>query len=187
MHAERLSPAAYWAAWADALPVLQQRCPEAVERCLQELKAGSKAAAPSPPGCRGCRRALRGPRMGPAARLGSVSTNSGAASGAQGARRVGKWLAKGCCSRTPHFFPRAGSAAGHSAQRPCAAACPKQVHMQGQHLRQISCTLRSGADCVSLCLSHEPGVGGKERRAAALWFSAARTHRRWWPPRVSSG
>ena len=47
MHAERLSPAAYWAAWADALPVLQQRCAEAVERCLQELQAGSQAAAPS--------------------------------------------------------------------------------------------------------------------------------------------
>ena len=45
--AESLSPAAYWAAWADALPVLQQRCPEAVERCLQELQAGSQAAAPS--------------------------------------------------------------------------------------------------------------------------------------------
>ena len=45
--------------------------------------------------------------MGPAAWLRSVSTNSGAASGAQRARRVGKWLAKGCCSRTPHFFPRA--------------------------------------------------------------------------------
>ena len=29
MHAQRLSPAAYWAAWA----VLQQRCPEAAERC----------------------------------------------------------------------------------------------------------------------------------------------------------
>ncbi|CAE7563395.1 unnamed protein product, partial [Symbiodinium pilosum] len=27
MHAERLSPAAYWAAWADASPMLQQRCP----------------------------------------------------------------------------------------------------------------------------------------------------------------
>ena len=24
-------------------------------------------------------------------------------------------------------------------------------------------------DCVSLCFSHEPGVGGKERRSAALW------------------
>ena len=36
---------AYWAAWADALPVLQQRCPEAVERCLQELEAGNQAAA----------------------------------------------------------------------------------------------------------------------------------------------
>ena len=35
MHAERLSPAAYWAAWADALPVLQQRCPEAAARCRQ--------------------------------------------------------------------------------------------------------------------------------------------------------
>ena len=47
MHAERLSPAAYWAAWADALPVLQQRCPEAAARCLQELRSGNQAAAPS--------------------------------------------------------------------------------------------------------------------------------------------
>ena len=47
LHAERISPAAYGAAWADALPVLQQRCPEAVERCLQELEAGNQAAAPS--------------------------------------------------------------------------------------------------------------------------------------------
>ena len=47
VHAERLSPAAYWAAWADSLPVLQQRCPEAAQRCLQELQSGSQAAAPS--------------------------------------------------------------------------------------------------------------------------------------------
>ena len=63
MHAERLSPAAYWAAWADALPVLQQPCPRRRERCLQELQAGSQAAAPSlqaaaaagDPGCPGVR------------------------------------------------------------------------------------------------------------------------------------
>ena len=47
MHAERLSPAAYWAALVDALPALQHCCPDAAQRCLQELQSGSQAAAPS--------------------------------------------------------------------------------------------------------------------------------------------
>ena len=41
--AERVSPAAYWAAWADALPVLRQRYPEAAARLVQELE-GEPAA-----------------------------------------------------------------------------------------------------------------------------------------------
>ena len=115
---ERLSPAAYWAAWADALPVLQQ----GAQRRLSVVCKSSRPAA------RPRRQAPRLPRLQACTlrRLGSVSTNSGAASGASRARRVGKWLAKRYCSRTPHFFPRAGSAAGHSAQRPCAAAFPSK-------------------------------------------------------------
>ena len=41
--AERVSPAAYWAAWADALPVLCQRYPDAAARLVQELE-GEPAA-----------------------------------------------------------------------------------------------------------------------------------------------
>ena len=44
--AERVAPAAYWAAWADALPVLRLRRPEAAARCLAELEAGSASFAP---------------------------------------------------------------------------------------------------------------------------------------------
>ena len=33
-----------WAAWADALPVLRQRCRPAMERCLRQLQAGAAAA-----------------------------------------------------------------------------------------------------------------------------------------------
>ena len=46
--AERLAPAAYWASWADALPVLQQRRPDAAARCVQgqEVEAGAEGAAP---------------------------------------------------------------------------------------------------------------------------------------------
>ena len=43
--AERVAPAAYWAAWADALPVLRLRRPEAAARCLAELEAGSASFA----------------------------------------------------------------------------------------------------------------------------------------------
>ena len=43
MAAERVSPAAYWAAWADALPVLRQRYPDAAARLVQELE-GEPAA-----------------------------------------------------------------------------------------------------------------------------------------------
>ena len=43
--AERTAPAAYWAAWADALPVLRARRPDAAARCLAELDAGPGAAA----------------------------------------------------------------------------------------------------------------------------------------------
>eukprot|EP00439_Symbiodinium_sp_Y106_P004193 s7165_g1.t1 len=51
--AERVSPAAYWAAWADALPVLRQRYPDAAARLVQEpegepaapcLRAAAEAA-----------------------------------------------------------------------------------------------------------------------------------------------
>ena len=43
--AVRTAPAAYWAAWADALPVLRARRPDAAARCLAELAAGPAAAA----------------------------------------------------------------------------------------------------------------------------------------------
>ena len=43
--AERVAPAAYWAAWADALPVLRLRRPEAAARCLAELEAGPASFA----------------------------------------------------------------------------------------------------------------------------------------------
>ena len=43
--AERVAPPAYWAAWADALPVLRLRRPEAAARCLAELEAGSASFA----------------------------------------------------------------------------------------------------------------------------------------------
>ena len=112
--------------------------------------------------------------MGPTARLGSMSTNSGAASGAQRARRVGKWLAKGCCSRTPHFFPRASSAAGHSAQRPCAAAFPSRSTCRGmasRHPRHNICA-KYHAPCAaapnaSASAAHTSQVWGEQ--AAALW------------------
>ena len=43
--AARTAPAAYWAAWADALPVLRPRRPDAAARCLAELAAGPAAVA----------------------------------------------------------------------------------------------------------------------------------------------
>ena len=43
--AQRTSPAAYWAAWMDALPVLRARSPAFADRCLQALE-GSGAQAP---------------------------------------------------------------------------------------------------------------------------------------------
>lgn len=39
-YAEHLAPAAYWAAWADALPVLQQRRPQAAGQCAADLLQG---------------------------------------------------------------------------------------------------------------------------------------------------
>lgn len=44
LHASRVAPAAYWAAWADALPLLHQRCPEVAARCIAELAHGDSAA-----------------------------------------------------------------------------------------------------------------------------------------------
>ena len=35
-----LSPAAYWAAWADMLPTLVERVPDLAEQVLQELESG---------------------------------------------------------------------------------------------------------------------------------------------------
>ena len=43
--AERLAPAAYWAAWADALPVMLQRRSDAARRCAHELALGGVSAA----------------------------------------------------------------------------------------------------------------------------------------------
>jgi hypothetical protein len=44
LHAsERLAPAAYWAAWADALPVLAARLPQLAERCVAALGDDSPA------------------------------------------------------------------------------------------------------------------------------------------------
>ena len=41
--AERVAPAAYWAAWADALPVLRQRYPDAADRLVRELEGAPSA------------------------------------------------------------------------------------------------------------------------------------------------
>ena len=45
--AVRIAPAAYWAAWADALPVMTARRPDAAARCVAELLARPAARAPS--------------------------------------------------------------------------------------------------------------------------------------------
>ena len=44
--ATRAAPAAYWAAWADSLPVMLQRRLDAAERCVRELLVDDEAAAP---------------------------------------------------------------------------------------------------------------------------------------------
>ena len=43
--AERTAPAAFWAAWADALPVLCARRPDAAARFLAELSSDSASLA----------------------------------------------------------------------------------------------------------------------------------------------
>ena len=45
--AERLAPAAFWASWADALPVLQARTPALAERLARELDAGPSSVVDS--------------------------------------------------------------------------------------------------------------------------------------------
>ena len=44
--ATHAAPAANWAAWADSLPVMLQRRPDAPERCVRELLVDDEAAAP---------------------------------------------------------------------------------------------------------------------------------------------
>ena len=44
--AERIAPAAYCAAWADALPVMLQGRPDAANRCARELALGGASTAP---------------------------------------------------------------------------------------------------------------------------------------------
>ena len=39
--AERTAPAAYWAAWVDALPVIRARLPQSADRCLEALEQGN--------------------------------------------------------------------------------------------------------------------------------------------------
>ena len=39
--AERTAPAAYWAAWMDALPVIRARLPQSADRCLEALEQGN--------------------------------------------------------------------------------------------------------------------------------------------------
>ena len=45
--AELLAPAAYWASWADALPILNSRLPPLTERMVRELEAGVNGVAAS--------------------------------------------------------------------------------------------------------------------------------------------
>jgi hypothetical protein len=45
--AERTSPGAYWAAWADVLPMVQQRHPEVSDRLVGDLGLGDLAMSPS--------------------------------------------------------------------------------------------------------------------------------------------
>ena len=46
LSAERTAPAAYWAAWMDALPVIRSRLPGAADRCLAALEQGERARSP---------------------------------------------------------------------------------------------------------------------------------------------
>ena len=44
--AQRTAPAAYWAAWADALPVMRARAPDFARRCEATLENGASLEAP---------------------------------------------------------------------------------------------------------------------------------------------
>ena len=44
--AQRTAPAAYWAAWADALPVMRARAPDLASRCREALEGGPGRDAP---------------------------------------------------------------------------------------------------------------------------------------------
>ena len=44
--AARTSPAAFWASWADSLPMLEERSPAVVARPLQELEKGNSSENP---------------------------------------------------------------------------------------------------------------------------------------------
>ena len=46
--AQRTAPAAYWAAWADALPVMRARAPDLAGRCREALEGGAGRDAPCP-------------------------------------------------------------------------------------------------------------------------------------------
>ena len=75
--AER-TPAAYWAAWADALPALRARRPDAAARCLAELAAGPAAAAAC---LRAAEEAGRARRMAGPPFLAGASQRTGRAAG----------------------------------------------------------------------------------------------------------
>ena len=45
--AVRTSAAAYWASWADTLPMIQQRCPALAAKVLEELEKGVGSSATS--------------------------------------------------------------------------------------------------------------------------------------------
>ena len=47
--AVRTAPAAYWAAWADALPVVGERAPALTEACVRQLGAGRLRPAAAAP------------------------------------------------------------------------------------------------------------------------------------------
>ena len=48
---------------------------------------------------------------------------------------MGEWLANGCCSRAPHFFPRACPFASRPAHRPSVAALPSSPTCKGTACR----------------------------------------------------
>ena len=122
--AQRTAPAAYWAAWADALPVMRARAPDLASRCREALEGGPGRDAPCLREAVEAGALLREAGWQTCPTWSLVERGAPAPSRRRRARRLAAWMADARDANPQQALPRTHASARHATQFPGTLAIP---------------------------------------------------------------